>query len=330
MDQKNSADFKVASKHQPPIVFFVLPCFNEQDMLRYTAKILAGKVNGLISSRSINNASRVLFVDDGSQDSTWQIIQESHQLYGEAFGGIRLAHNKGHQNALYAGLMTALDCGCDAAISMDADLQDDVSVLDRFLEAFHNGSEIVYGVRSTRTKDSWFKRSTAEAFYKIFRAMGAETIPDHADYRLMGKKSLLALSQYHEVNLFLRGIVPTLGFQTSKVYYERGERKAGESKYPLKKMISFAVQGITSFSTKPLHAVAFLGGASVLVGILMFIYVIWSWLSGSAISGWGSLMCSVWLIGGLVMMSIAIVGEYVGKIYLETKERPRYFIEEKL
>lgn len=330
MEYKGSELSVVRQRNQEPTIFFVLPCFNEEEGLRATAGVLKTKIDNLMSSQKINSASRVLFVDDGSKDLTWEIIKEMHLSYGNTFGGVKLAHNEGHQNALLAGLMTALDCGCDAAISMDADLQDDISVVDQFIDDFCSGSEIVYGVRSARTQDSWFKRVTAETFYQVFQTLGAETIPDHADYRLMGRKSLMALAQYHEVNLFLRGIVPTLGFRTSIVYYKRGERKAGESKYPLKKMISFAVQGITSFSTKPLHAVAFLGTSSVFVGFLMFVYVLWSWLSGSAISGWGSLMCSVWLIGGLVMISIAIVGEYVGKIYLESKRRPRYFIEKQL
>lgn len=242
-------------------------------------------------------------------------------------GGVKLAHNRGHQNALLAGLMTALHSGCDAAISMDDDLQDDVNVVDEFIKNNREGDEIVYGVRSVRKKDTWFKRTTAEAFYKVFQWMGAETIPDHADYRLMGWNALVALSEYGEVNLFLRGIVPTLGYQTSKVYYERGEREAGESKYPLKKMISFAIQGITSFSTKPLSFVTGVGTLSVLVGIVIFVYVMVSLTVGHAMAGWGSLMCSIWLIGGFIMISLGVVGEYVGKIYLESKHRPRYHIE---
>ena len=223
--------------------------------------------------------------------------------------------------------MTALSQGCDAAISLDADLQDDINVFDEFVKQYVSGAEIVYGVRSSRNKDTWFKRNTAEAFYALNAWMGAETIRDHADYRLMGRAALQALSEYGEVNLFLRGIVPELGFSTAVVTYERGEREAGESKYPLKKMISFAVEGITSFSVKPLHFVTGMGMLSILVGIGMFIYVIVSWANNNVVSGWGSIMCSLWLIGGLLMLSMGIIGEYVGKIYLEAKHRPRYAIE---
>lgn len=223
--------------------------------------------------------------------------------------------------------MTALSQGCDAAISLDADLQDDINVFDEFVKQYVSGAEIVYGVRSSRNKDTWFKRNTAEAFYALNAWMGAETIRDHADYRLMGRAALQALSEYGEVNLFLRGIVPELGFSTAVVTYERGEREAGESKYPLKKMISFAVEGITSFSVKPLHFVTGMGMLSILVGIGMFIYVIVSWANNNVVSGWGSIMCSLWLIGGLLMLSMGIIGEYVGKIYLEAKHRPRYVIE---
>ena len=264
---------------------------------------------------------------DGSKDDTWSIIRNLHERDAHLFGGVKLSHNRGHQNALLAGLMTARAYGCDAAISMDADLQDDVNAVDGFIDGFCNGNEIVYGVRSARKKDTWFKRTTAEAFYKVFEWMGAETVPDHADYRLMSRETLDALSEYHEVNLFLRGIVPTLGYQTSKVYYERGEREAGESKYPLKKMIAFAIQGITSFSTKPLSFVTGAGLLSILVAIGMFVYVLVSLGFGHAIAGWGSMMISIWLIGGLIMLSLGIVGEYVGKIYMESKHRPRYRIE---
>ncbi|WP_425350866.1 glycosyltransferase family 2 protein [Bifidobacterium colobi] len=310
-----------------PIIYFVLPCYNETEGLAHTADVLCTKVDTLINNSTISSKSRILFVDDGSKDGTWKIIQRLHNSNEQLFGGVKLAHNRGHQNALFAGLMTARAQGCDAAISMDADLQDDVNAVDEFIANFRNGDEIVYGVRSARKKDTWFKRNTAEAFYKIFEWMGAETIPDHADYRLMSHEALDALSEYHEVNLFLRGIVPTLGYNTSKVYYERGEREAGESKYPLKKMISFALQGITSFSTKPLSFVTGAGLLSILVAIAMFIYVLASLGQSHTVAGWGSLMCSLWLIGGLIMVSLGIVGEYVGKIYMESKHRPRYRIE---
>ncbi|WP_225431652.1 glycosyltransferase family 2 protein [Bifidobacterium platyrrhinorum] len=310
-----------------PTIYFVLPCYNEAEGLEHTAEVLLAKYRGLTGTGKIDETSRILFVDDGSKDATWNIICKLHESDPTVFGGVKLSHNRGHQNALLAGLMTALTQGCDAAISMDADLQDDVNAVDEFIHNFKNGDEVVYGVRSARKKDTWFKRNTAEAFYRVFEWMGAETVPDHADYRLMSREALDALSEYHEVNLFLRGIVPTLGYQTSKVYYERGEREAGESKYPLKKMIAFAIQGITSFSTKPLSFVTGAGIISILVAIAMFIYVLVSLGFGHTIAGWGSMMCSIWLIGGLIMVSLGIVGEYVGKIYMESKHRPRYRIE---
>lgn len=315
------------TNRETPTIYFVLPCYNEAEGLEHTAEVLLAKYRGLVDAGEIGEASRILFVDDGSKDATWSIIRKLHESDSAVFGGVKLSHNRGHQNALLAGLMTALTQDCDAAISMDADLQDDVNAVDEFIRNFKNGDEIVYGVRSARKKDTWFKRNTAEAFYKVFEWMGAETVPDHADYRLMSREALDALSEYHEVNLFLRGIVPTLGYQTSKVYYERGEREAGESKYPLKKMIAFAIQGITSFSTKPLSFVTGAGIVSILVAIAMFVYVLVSLGFGHAIAGWGSMMISIWLIGGLIMVSLGIVGEYVGKIYMEAKHRPRYRIE---
>lgn len=317
-------------QRQQPTVFFVIPCYNEIDQLPITAPVLNRKITALVAGKAISTNSRVLFVDDGSKDGTWQYIEQLHADNPKLFHGIRLAHNKGHQNALLAGLMTALKDGCDASISLDADLQDDIDVFDQFVEQYRLGAEIVYGVRSSRAKDTWFKRNTAEAFYALNSWMGAETIRDHADYRLMGRRALQALSEYGEVNLFLRGIVPELGFTTAIVKYERGERQAGESKYPLKKMISFAVDGITSFSVKPLRFVTGTGLLSILVGLGMFIYVIVSWASNNVVSGWGSIMCSLWLIGGLLMLSMGIVGEYVGKIYLETKHRPRYIISDEI
>ena len=275
----------------------------------------------------VSNASRIIFVDDGSTDGTWELIARLHGSNPQLFGGVKLAHNRGHQNALLAGLMVAYGSGCDVAVSMDADLQDDVNAVDEMLARYSQGCQIVYGVRSSRAKDTWFKRTSAGLFYKLFSTMGAETIPNHADYRLMGRQALQALSEYGEVNLFLRGIVPTLGFRAGKVYYERGVRTAGRSKYPLKKMIAFAVEGITSFSTRPLKIVTALGIVSVLIGLGALIYTVASVLTGHAIWGWGSMMCSLWLIGGALMLSLGIVGEYVGKIYLETKRRPRYIIE---
>lgn len=324
-----------SSEHQEnrrhPVIYFVLPCFNEAEGLETTAKVLKNKISALLAADQINRKSRVLFVDDGSRDATWAIISHLHHTDPSLFGGVKLAHNRGHQNALLAGLMEALRDGCDATISMDADLQDDVGVVDEFVRKYsYEGCEVVYGVRSSRDTDTWFKRTTAGWFYKIFAWMGAETVPNHADYRLLGRQALEALSEYKEVNLFLRGIVPVIGLKSDKVYYKRGVRQAGVSKYPLKKMISFALQGITSFSVKPLQFVITLGVASLIVGLVMLIYTLVAVFSGRAVAGWGSLMCSLWLIGGLLMLSLGIVGEYVGKIYLESKHRPRYFIEEKL
>ncbi len=312
-----------------PILYIVVPCFNEEEGLSTTAKVLQNKIADLESRKLIHSYSRVIFVDDGSTDSTWDLIASFNREDPSLFGGVKLAHNRGHQNALYAGLMYAREQGCDAAISMDSDLQDDVNAVDEMLQKFtQDGCEIVYGVRSSRKKDTWFKRNTALAFYSLFAAMGAEVVPNHADYRLMSSIALDALSEYNEVNLFLRGIVPMLGFKTGKVYYERGVRTAGVSKYPLKKMISFALEGITSFSVKPLKLVTYMGMLSIVIGFAMFIYVIVSLFTNHTAVGWSSLMCSIWFIGGFLMISMGILGSYIGKIYLESKHRPRYYIEQ--
>lgn len=314
-----------------PVLYIVVPCFNEQEGLSKTAEVLKNKINNLVSCELISSSSRVIFVDDGSKDSTWNLISKFNSENPSLFGGVKLAHNRGHQNALYAGLMYAREQGCDAAISMDSDLQDDVNAVDEMVKKFvQEGCEIVYGVRSSRKKDTWFKRNTALAFYKVFASMGAEVVPNHADYRLMSAVALDALSEYSEVNLFLRGIVPMIGFKTGKVYYERGERTAGVSKYPLKKMISFALEGITSFSVKPLKLVTYMGSISILVGLAMFVYVIVSLFTNHTAIGWSSLMCSIWFIGGFLMISMGILGSYIGKIYLESKHRPRYYIEQSL
>lgn len=314
----------------------VVPCYNEEEVLPETARRLAAKLSSLVERGAIAPSGRVLFVNDGSRDATWALIKELHAdparlgVEGDApwFEGISFAHNEGHQNALYAGLMRALDEGFDCAISLDADLQDDIDAMDEMLEKHRAGAEIVYGVRSSRGTDTAFKRGTAEAFYGFMRWLGVELVSDSADYRLMGRRALAALSGYREVNLFLRGIVPALGFTTDKVYYVRGERFAGESKYPLKKMVSFALDGITSFSVKPIRWVTLLGGLSIIVALAMFAYTLVSLALGHVVEGWSSLMVSIWLVGGLIMVSLGIVGEYVGKIYLETKARPRYIVAE--
>ena len=310
-----------------PRIAFVIPCYNEEEALHVTAGVLRKKVETLSAAHAISAESSIIFVDDGSADATWNEIEQLHQEAPELFHGVKLAHNRGHQNALFAGLMHALDIGVDAAISMDADLQDDPNAADEMIERFRNGAEIVYGVRDSRETDTAFKRNTAHAFYSVMRWMGTETIPDHADYRLMGANALRALAEYGETNLFLRGIVPSLGFRTDKVYYQRGVRVAGESKYPLKKMISFAIEGITSFSVKPLSMITGLGVLSVVVGVIMLIYTLASVFSGHAVAGWGSMMCSLWLLGGMILVSLGIVGEYIGKIYMEVKHRPRFIVE---
>jgi glycosyltransferase involved in cell wall biosynthesis len=311
-----------------PVLYIVIPCYNEEAVLPETAKRLKAKLKALMGEGKLSPQSRVLFVNDGSKDRTWAQIQELHQS-DPMFSGVDLSRNRGHQNALLAGLMTAKD-RCDAAISMDADLQDDIDAVDAMLDKFRAGCDIVYGVRSARKKDTFFKRFTAEAFYRLMNAMGAETVFNHADYRLMSRRALEGLAQFKEVNLFLRGIVPMIGYTSATVEYERGERFAGESKYPLKKMLAFALEGITSMSTRPIRWITGLGFLIFLVSILMLIYSIVRWATGATITGWASVICSVWAIGGLILLSLGVIGEYIGKIYLETKERPRFLIREVL
>ena len=310
------------------IIWLVIPCYNEQEVLPETSRQLEEIMRGLIKKDKISDKSKIAFVNDGSKDNTWNIITDLHEK-NPMFTGINLAHNKGHQNALLAGLMTAKDYA-DAAISLDADLQDDVGVIEQFIDKFNEGKDVVYGVRSTRATDTVFKRSTAHAFYKLMKAMGADTLQDHADYRLMSKRALEGLAKYKEVNLFLRGIVPMIGYETDVVYYERHERFAGESKYPLKKMLSFAVDGITSCSVKPIRMITSLGTLVFTVSIVMLIYFLIVWLLGHTVQGWTTIVISLWGIGGLILLSLGIIGEYVGKIYMELKERPRFIIEKLL
>lgn len=313
-----------------PLLALVVPCYNEGEALPKTAVVLRRIMDDLVQSKKIDSKSCILFVDDGSVDNTWEEIARLHEGNGIMFRGVKLAHNKGHQNALFAGLATSLEFGVDAVISMDADLQDDPHVIPQMIEAYVEGAEIVYGVRNNRATDSVFKRLTAEMFYKVMKALGTETIPDHADFRLMGNKALSALMEYKEVNLFLRGIVPSLGFVSEKVYYSRGERVAGESKYPLRKMVSFALEGITSFSIRPLQIITYVGLLSVFLGLGMLVYSVISVIEGSAVAGWASLMCSLWILGGLLLLALGIVGSYIGKIYLEVKARPRFVREKTL
>ena len=310
------------------ILYLVIPCYNEEEVLPITKKELKGKMESLIKEKKISKESRVMFVNDGSKDKTWELIEQFHEE-DPLFVGVKLSRNKGHQNALLAGLMTAKKYA-DITISMDADLQDDISVIDKMIEENNKGSEIVYGVRSSRKKDSWFKRFTAESFYKLMRVMGVEVVFNHADCRLMSKRALDELENFDEVNLFLRGIVPLIGFQTSIAYYERNERVAGESKYPLKKMLSFAWDGITSFSVKPLKMITTMGFIMLLISIAIIIYTIIVKILGNTVDGWAFIMLSIWFIGGVQLVSIGLIGEYVGKIYSETKHRPRYIIEKEL
>lgn len=316
------------SSVRPNTLYIVVPCYNEEAVLPETAKRLRAKLAALTAAGQISQGSRVLFVNDGSKDDTWAIIRALHEQ-DPVFSGVDLTRNRGHQNALLAGLMTAKD-RADLVISMDADLQDDVDAVDEMVEKYHGGCDVVYGVRSARKKDTFFKRFTAEGFYRVMNALGAETVFNHADYRLMSKAALEGLSQFREVNLFLRGIVPLVGYTTATVEYERGERFAGESKYPLKKMLAFAMEGITSLSTKPLRWITGLGFLIFLVSIGMLISFIVKWALGMTVVGWASVVCSVWAIGGLVLLSLGVIGEYIGKIYLETKGRPRFLIREVL
>lgn len=309
-------------------LYMVIPCYNEQEVLHETARQLKEKMESLKSRNMISDKSRIVFVNDGSKDNTWSIIEELHQS-DSIFRGIKLSRNKGHQNALMAGLMTVKN-ECDAAISLDADLQDDINAIDAMVEKFSEGCDIVYGVRSARKTDTFFKKFTAESFYKIMEKMGVEVTYNHADYRLMSKRALDALEQFKEVNLFLRGIVPMIGYKTDCVYYERKERFAGESKYPLKKMIAFAMEGITSLSIKPIGMITALGVGIFTISIIMLIYFLVRHFIGQTVEGWTSLAVSVWAIGGLQLLAIGIIGEYIGKIYLETKARPKFIIEKYL
>ena len=310
------------------ILYIVVPCYNEEEVLPETSRRLKEKLEALISAGAISEESRVLFVNDGSRDKTWSLIEGLHRS-DKRFSGVNLTRNRGHQNALLAGLMTAKD-RADMVISMDADLQDDIDAVDAMVEKYHSGCDIVYGVRSSREKDTFFKRFTAEGFYRVMNFLGAETVFNHADYRLMSRRALEGLAQFKEVNLFLRGIVPMIGYTTGTVEYERGERFAGESKYPLKKMLSFAMEGITSLSTKPIRYITALGFLVFVVSLLMLIYSIVRWAHGATVIGWASVICSVWAIGGLILLALGVIGEYIGKIYLETKERPRFLIQEVL
>jgi glycosyltransferase involved in cell wall biosynthesis len=310
------------------ILYLVIPCYNEEQVLHETSKRLLKKINTMITNELISDKSKILFVNDGSKDKTWNIIEELHSQ-NNIFSGINLSRNRGHQNALLAGLMTAKEYS-HMTISLDADLQDDVDVIDKFVEQYYSGSDIVYGVRSSRQTDTFFKRTTALAFYKLMSSLGVDTIYNHADYRLMSKRALEGLNQYKEVNLFLRGMVPLIGYKYSIVEYERHERFAGESKYPLKKMIAFALDGITSLSIKPIRLITALGFTIFFISVIALIYSIVVKFFGSTVTGWTSLTLSIWMLGGIQLLSLGVIGEYIGKIYNETKQRPRFIIANKL
>lgn len=310
------------------IIYMVVPCYNEEEVLDETTRQLTDKLHNLIQAGKISGKSRILYVNDGSKDQTWAIISRLHEEY-DIVSGVNLSRNRGHQNAVLAGLMYAKD-HCDAAISMDADLQDDINAIDEMVDKFNQGIDVVYGVRSSRKTDTFFKKFTAEGFYKLMKWMGVDIVFNHADYRLMSRRVLQQLENYKEVNLFLRGIVPLIGYPSDNVYYERHERFAGESKYPLKKMLSFAFDGITSFSVKPIRFILTLGMLIFLISMGILIYSIVRHFMGETVLGWSSLMVSIWALGGLQLLAIGIVGEYIGKMYLETKERPRFAIQDVL
>lgn len=310
------------------ILYVVIPCYNEEEVLEETTKRMKEKMTELIAAKKISNKSKVMYVNDGSKDKTWDIIKKIKERES-LFTGITLSRNRGHQNALLGGLMTAKKYA-DVVISMDADLQDDINAIDEMLEKYNAGCDIVYGVRKARKKDTWFKRFTAESFYKVMKLLGADIIYNHADYRLTSKRVLEEFANFKEVNLFLRGMFPLVGYKSDIVYYERNERFAGQSKYPLKKMLNFAWDGITSFSVKPLRMVCTVGIIILFISITIMIYSLVQKLMGNTVDGWTFLSISIWFIGGLQMISIGIIGEYIGKMYNETKQRPRYIISENL
>ena len=303
----------------------VVPCYNEEEMLPLTTKELTGVLSDLITKQKIAPDSYILYVDDGSKDSTWELIRKFHEEEKKVFG-LKLAGNVGHQNALTAGMLNAME-HADIMISIDADLQDDTAVMEEMVDKFHEGKDIVYGVRNDRKKDSFFKRTTAQMFYKVMAAFGVKTVYNHADYRLMSKRALQEFSKYQEINLYLRGVMPLLGYATDCVYYERKERVAGESKYPLKKMLALAWNGITSFSVKPIDFITALGGFLIFLCVIAAVYALVSYCNGHTVPGWTSLILSIWFLGGMQLVAIGMIGQYIGKIYIEVKHRPRYNVE---
>ena len=309
-------------------LYFIIPCYKEEECLAETAARLLVKLERLVLDGKISDGSRIIFVNDGSTDNTWQIIQDLHENDNH-FGGINLSRNRGHQNALLAGLMTVTEMA-DFTISMDADLQDDINAVDKMIDLYNQGRDIVYGVRNKREKDTFFKRFTALQFYKMLDMLGVQIVFNHADYRLMSRRALLGLAEYQEVNLFLRGLIPMIGYPSATVYYERGERFAGETKYPLRRMLALALEGITSLSIRPIRIISIVGFLSFLASLVMLIWFFIAWLAGGTVSGWASTIVSIWAIGGLQLLAIGIIGEYIGKIYLEVKARPRFIVEKVL
>ena len=306
----------------------VVPCYNEQEVLPETAKRLLEKLQSLVLKNKIADNSRIMFVNDGSKDQTWSMIKGLCEE-NSVFAGVNLSRNRGHQNALLAGMATAVKYA-DMIVTMDADLQDDVAVIEEMIDKFHNGCDIVYGVRKERKTDTFFKRTTAQGFYKVMEMMGVKTVYNHADFRLMSKRAVEQFSKYQETNLFLRGMMPLIGYQTDCVYYDRKERVAGESKYPLKKMLALAFNGISSFSVKPISMILGAGVIIVILSILAAIYALISYCTGHVVPGWTSLILSIWFLGGIQLMAVGLVGQYIGKIYIEVKHRPRYNIEKVL
>lgn len=304
----------------------VVPCYNEEEMLKLSSEALRDVLDDLIRKEKIAADSFILFVNDGSRDRTWELIEEEHQAYPAQVFGVKLAGNVGHQFALTAGLITAKDMS-DVTVSIDADLQDDVNVIEEMIDKFHEGNDIVYGVRKERKTDTFFKRTSAQAFYKLMNLMGVKTIYNHADFRLMSRRAVEEFSKYGETNLFIRGMVTLIGYRTDSVYYERKERVAGESKYPLKKMLALAFNGISSFSVKPISLILGMGVFIILTSLLAAVYALISYFTGHVVAGWTSLILSIWFLGGLQLLAIGMVGQYIGKIYIEVKHRPRYNIE---
>jgi len=306
-------------------LYIVIPCYNEEEVLPKTIDEMTRVIDGLCNKRKIHPQSKILFVDDGSRDKTWEIIASAHKT-NPYVAGLKLSKNVGHQNALLAGIYTAKD-NADVSVSIDADLQDDISVIEIMIDKYLEGAQVVLGVRSERKTDTFFKRFTAQAFYKLMNFLGCETVYNHADFRLLGEDAMSALTEYSERNIFLRGIITRIGYKTDIVYYARKEREAGESKYPLKKMVSFAWNGITSFSTKPISMILGIGIFTMVLSLLAYIYMLVSYLVKNVASGWASILVSVWFLGGLQMFSIGLIGQYIGKTYIESKQRPHYHIE---